>query len=100
MRLAEAGDPQVSALVAEFGAVRVNLIRGDLSGRTWGEGAEMSMRQIDSAAELEQAERQGIRFVSQETMSGRPSSLVWSDVLHSWIVEVFRSACGSEEKCR
>lgn len=63
-RFAEAGDPQVAALVADLGAAPVvDLIRGGLRGGTWGEMSERSMAQIDPAAELEQAERQGIRFI-------------------------------------
>lgn len=63
-RLTEAGDPQVAALVGELGAVPVvDLIRGGLRAGTWGEVSEQAMTQIDPAAELERAERQGIRFV-------------------------------------
>lgn len=62
--LAEAGDPQVAALVADLGAASVvDLIRGGLRGGTWGETSDRSMAQNDPAAEIEKAERHGIRFI-------------------------------------
>lgn len=63
-KVAQAGDPQMTALVGELGAEPVvDLIRGGLPGGTWGELFERSMTSDDPAAVLEQAERQGIRFI-------------------------------------
>ncbi|WP_180959762.1 DNA-processing protein DprA [Brevibacterium sp. Mu109] len=63
-KLADAGDPQVAALVGQFGAAPVvDLIRGGLRGGAWSGWSEQAIAQIDPAADLEQAERQGIRFI-------------------------------------
>lgn len=63
-KLADAGDPQVTALVGQFGAAPVvDLIRGGLRGGAWSDWSEQAVAQIDPAADLEQAERQGIRFI-------------------------------------
>jgi DNA processing protein len=63
-RLVEPGDPRVASLVREFGAVSVvDRVRSGRDDRRWSEPFEERLEQIDPAADLERAERLGIRFI-------------------------------------
>lgn len=62
--LMEPGDPHIAALVAEIGAGPVvDLVRDDRRGWKQGELTGPRSKGVDPAAELDRAEKQGIRFV-------------------------------------